>query len=277
MGLGLELEALGLADGEPRRLTPRGEAVYDSWYGYGERDAAYDALREGYLGVPAVAALMQGLHGRKAVSVEGALLLLARHGLADADDATWFRSFLQALNDVGIVAYSRKHQTVRVVAPAPAAVEDESEDAKPSVRVIERDRPYSNVRHMRETLRECREHIWWADPHFSRKGLEPLVDEADATRVSEIRILSGPAQVGEKTVKDFEQFQKEMNALGITAEWRVVDNADRDWHDRFVVTKGKAWNVPPVNTLYKGDYSEISETTPPPFERWWAKGKAIGT
>jgi hypothetical protein len=30
------------------------------------------------------------------------------------------------------------------------------------------------------------------------KGLEPLTDEADATRVTEIHILSGPAQVGRR-------------------------------------------------------------------------------
>lgn len=35
-------------------------------------------------------------------------------------------------------------------------------------------------------------------------------------------------------------------------------------------------NVPPVNTLYKGDYSQASRTpTRPPFERWWADGAAL--
>jgi hypothetical protein len=31
--------------------------------------------------------------------------------------------------------------------------------------------------------------------------------------------------------------------------------------------------MPPINTLLKGDYSEISETPqPPPFKEWWAVG-----
>ena len=38
-----------------------------------------------------------------------------------------------------------------------------------------------------------------------------------------------------------------------------------DWHDRFILGRSQAWNVPPVNTLFKGDYSEASKTpTRPP-------------
>ena len=55
------------------------------------------------------------------------------------------------------------------------------------------------------------------------------------------------------------------------------DRAHLDFHDRFIVTRGKAWNVPPINTLYKDDYSEITATNAPPFESWWQKGKPIGT
>lgn len=61
-----------------------------------------------------------------------------------------------------------------------------------------------------------------------------------------------------------------MTALDISAEWRVVPKGKRDWHDRFIITKRKACNVPPLNILYKGDYSEAFNTTErPPFEAWW--------
>ena len=153
----------------------------------------------------------------------------------------------------------------------------EAEEAEPALRVIERDRPYSNVVALRRTLRACSDHIWWVDAHFSRKGLEPLTDEADATRIREIHILSGSAQVGADTGSDFKRFQNEMATLGIVAEWRVIERPDQEFHDRFIVTNGKAWNVPPINTLYKGDYSEITATTAPPFQAWWAKGKPLQT
>lgn len=214
---------------------------------------------------------MQGLHGRGAVSFSGALHFLARHRMADVDEPGPLRSFLQVLNQARIVAYSNKHQTVRITAPLP----DGEEEFAPVVRVVEPDRPYSNVRHLREILRRCDGYIWWAEPHFSRKGLEPLSDEADGERITEIRILSGPAAVNEKAEKDWKRFHAEMAALGIIAEWRVMP-APLDWHDRFVLSRKEAWNVPPVNTLYKGDYSQASRTpSRPPFERWWADGTAL--
>lgn len=274
-GLAVALSELGLASGNytSLELTPRGDQLYEAWHGYREREVGEGILRDAFQELGVTQALMQGLHGRKPVPVEGVLALLARHRLADSEDPTWFRAYLQNLNDLRIVAYSRKMQTVRVVASMPAT--DEGGKTAPRVRVIQPDRPYSNLRHLRETLRSCRERIWWVDAHFSRRGLEPLADEADAAHVKEIRILSGPAQVGADAIKDFKRFEAEMVGLGISAEWRVVERPDQEFHDRFIMTKGKAWNVPPINTLFKGDYSEISETTAPPFEAWWAKGKPI--
>ena len=58
-----------------------------------------------------------------------------------------------------------------------------------------------------------------------------------------------------------------MRHRGIGVEWRVLQISDIDWHDRFILGRNEAWNVPPVNTLYKGDYSELTRTQRPPFER----------
>jgi hypothetical protein len=161
-------------------------------------------------------------------------------------------------------------QTVRVTVDMP---EPEAE-AELAVRVVQPERPYSNVRNLRETLRACKGYIWWADPHFAKKGLEPLDDEADVTKITEIRILSGPAQATD-AAKDYKRVQAEMKELGIAVEWRIVQTADRTWHDRFIVTRGKALNVPPLNTIYKGDYSEFARTDRPPFESWWNTGKPL--
>jgi len=240
---------------------------------YDEADQVEIVHRDALLTLPATQALMQGLHGRGAVSFSGALHFMARHRLADVDQPARLRNFLQVLNQAEIVAYSKKYQTVRVTAPLP----DGGEEFAPVVRVVEPDRPYSNVRHLREILRQCESYIWWAEPHFSRKGLEPLVDEADAERITDIRILSGPAQVNDKATKDWKRFQAEMSALGIVSEWRVVQ-PPLPWHDRFIVSRRQTWNVPPINTLYKGDYSEASRTpTRPPFEAWWADGAPLPT
>ena len=227
-------------------------------------------MQEALLRLPETQTILQSLRGRGQVPVAGVVHFLARHKLVDADEGRPIRAFLAILSKAGIVAYSNKLQMVRLTIP----VADDG-GPEPVVRVIDPDRPYSNVRHLRELLRSCRDHIWWTEPHFAAKLLEPLTDEADGDRISEIRILTGPESREKLRVRgahDFKRFKDEMGALGITAEWRIM-GGKRDLHDRFILERSRAWNMPPVNTLLKGDYSEISETpNRPPFEEWWARG-----
>lgn len=251
------------------RLTDEGRAFDDAANVYDDQNEARRLLREAYLRTPATQALMQGLHGRGPVPVAGALHLLARHRLADSNDISGFRGMLTVLNSLGVVSYSVKHQTIRITAPMP------DEAAPPSrVRVVEPERPFSNIRHLRETIRSCQGYVWWADPHFEKRGFEPLADEADSTKIKEIRILSGtrpsPAEVA-----DYKRFSEEMNLLGITVEYRVVAPPERKWHDRFIISEDRAWNVPPLGAVSKGSYSEFAETGRPPFEQWWEQGVEV--
>jgi hypothetical protein len=256
----------------PLEITDAGLAFDDAANVYYKKDEARRLLREAYMRLPVTQALIQGLHGRGPIPVDGALYLLARHGLAHASRPREFRAMLGALNAMGVVAYSPKLQTVRVVSPMPSGDEG---DPVPDVRIIEPDRPFSNVRHVREVLRRCRDFIWWADVHFEKRGLELLADEADMLRINEIRVLMvtrpKPTEFAE-----YQRFTTEMGNLGITAEIRVVAAPDRDFHDRFIIGKGEAWNVPPLNTVFKGDYSQLARTDAPPFEKWWLKGVALG-
>ena len=89
-----------------------------------------------------------------------------------------------------------------------------------------------------------------------------------------IRILSGTRPAA-ADLKDYERFATEMRVLGIEVGYRIVAAPDREWHERYIVTKGRAWNVPPLGAVAKGSYSEFSETTPPPFEPWWSKGTPV--
>jgi len=266
------LAALGFGEpsGDSFALTRKGAEFDDAWTVYRNEDAARALLRSSLVDLPPTQALIQGLHGRGSVALEGALHLLARLGHAEPDDVTAFRGFLKMLNEFAIVAYSVKLQTVRVTTEMPPP----EVEAEVAVRIVQPERPYSNVRNLREVLRSCKDYIWWAEPHFGKKGFESLADEADVTKITEIRILSGPAQAGD-AAKDYKRFQAEMKTLGITVEWRIVQTADRAWHDRFIVTRDKTWNVPPLNTIYKGDYSEFTRTQRPPFEDWWAKGAPL--
>lgn len=257
------LDALGFI--EDGQLAGAGEAFEEAAWVYDDEATAARLFREALLGLPATQALLQGLHGRGPVSFAGTHHFMARHGLADRDDQTKLRAFLVVLNAASIVAYSNKLQTVRTLAPVP-------EEQAASLRVVEPERPYSNVLALRETLRACDDYIWWAEVHLDRKALEPLSYEADGARITEIRLLSGPANATDDAKKDLKRFAAEMRHLGITVEWRIVPKKGLDWHDRYILGRNQAWNVPPVNTLHKGDYSELSRTRRPPYETWWGKG-----
>jgi len=120
-------------------------------------------------------------------------------------------------------------------------------------------------------LREARSYVWWVDMHFAARALEELVEGVDRSRVKEIRILSGPDNVNHRAKRDFQRLRAEMEGVGLRVAWRVV--RERVTHDRYIITEGKVYNVPPVNSLFQGSYSEILLTpNVPPFETWWARG-----
>lgn len=115
--------------------------------------------------------------------------------------------------------------------------------------------------------------MWWADRHFGTRALEELAEDIQPESVTRIRILSGssPGVVTTRVAKDFRRFQLEMAGKAVSAEWRV-DTSASDWHDRWLVDDHGPFNVPPINTLFKNDHSEILPTSGrPPVDEWWAR------
>jgi len=148
-------------------------------------------------------------------------------------------------------------------------------EAVPSQRVmvVKPEEPYSNVLKLRQLLRESEEYIWWADLHFPARGLEELIASIDPALVREVRILSGPANVDPRAKHDFTRFREELSNKGIAAEWRILREFS---HDRFIINKNVCYNVPPLNSWLRGQYSEISQTpNEPPFKQWWEKAIPI--
>ena len=194
--------------------------------------------------------------------------------MAALEDATSVRALFVVLNAVGIVAWSKQRQTVRILVELPEA----SGEYEPVVRVVERERPFSNAMHLRQIIRSCEGYLHWAEPHLPRKALESLVSEADGSRIDEIKLVSRPPKDEELALykTDWQRFKKEMKALHIAAEWRFVPSKSLDLHDRYIVGRNTVWNVPPVNSLHKGDYAEAFKTpNRPPFDRWWREGTAL--
>jgi hypothetical protein len=213
----------------------------------------------------------QELRSFGAVPEDGVVNLLAHHGVVDSDlTADLARATFRWLSSLGIIAYARKEKTVRFIP-------DDPDSAKAGERpelaaMISPRTPFSNLARLRRVLRSLRGVVTWADPHFGTRAFEELADEIDPAQVTEIRIISGSADnvVTAKSFKDYKRFVEEMGLKGVKVEWRV--DGSRDWHDRFLVHQGGSYNVPPVNNLFQGQYSEIlpsSET--PPVDEWWTR------
>lgn len=218
-----------------------------------------------------VQVLAQELGNSPAIPEEGAVALLALHRIVDgdfsADDA---RATLRWLNDLGVIAYSRKLKTVRFVPDDPGAAKA-GEVSNLSAMVSPRT-PFSNVARLRRVLRTQSGVVTWADQHFGARAFEELVDELDPTTVTELRIISGGADsvLSKKSYGDYERFRTEMATKGIAVEWRV--DSTREWHDRWLVDVTKVFNLPPVNSLFANQYSEILATNErPPVDEWWAR------
>ena len=82
----------------------------------------------------------------------------------------------------------------------------------------------------------------------------------------------------ERTRRDFKRFKAELTLRNISSEIRVIcdKNILKDIHDRWIMATNVCYNVPPINSIYMGQYSELVKTdNRPPFGEWWQKGLNI--
>lgn len=256
---------------EQRQLTEAGRALFKLAWVLRKDKEANEALGQALRQLTPIQVVEQELRGLGPVPEDGALDLLKQHrAVATSTTVAEIRPILRWLSGVGVLAYSTKLKSVRSLAPSPDAALAGEVQAIASM--ISPRTPFLNVVKLRRVLRPLRGTVWWADAHFGARALEELAAELYLDGVKEIRIISGDAEtvVSTRSLKDFERFRQEMANHSIAAEWRVDGRASRDWHDRWLGDDKVVWNVPPINTLFKNDYSEISPASErPPFEEWW--------
>jgi len=251
-------------------LTKSGEALFKTRWVIKDEAEALRGLGLALRTLIPVQVLEQELLQFGAVPEDGAVQLLRLHRAAPPDlTIEEARKTFRRLAQVGLAVYSSKYKTVRAVVPPPDELR--AGELRTLAAMISPKTPFSNLARLRRILRGLKGTVWWADKHFGARALEELAEEIDSERVKEIRIVSGsaPNVLTAKSLKDFKRFQNEMLQKGLKAEWRVDDPAT-DWHDRWLVDDEGAWNVPPVNSLFKNDYSEMLPTDArPPLEDWW--------
>jgi len=258
-------------DGE---LTQNGREYYKIKYVLGDGERARIFLTEILKQYPPVQMICQILWGRNNLSRENIYRLLIFEGVINNEvKPTDLGSFLMLLNTHQIVKYSKQKNKVTILYNPRTDTNIEKNN-----RFLSPETPYTNIKNLWDVLRECKEYIYWFDKHFSKKGFEPLSEEADANKIKEIKILAGPANINETLKRDFERFQTEMRKRGIKTEFRVILDKDilNEIHDRWIISKDICYNIPPINTIYQGQYAEIKKTENiPPFNDWWLKGLDI--
>lgn len=264
----------GDLEGENREFLERIQFVEDGeTSGVGERylDSKFifedgehqEILRNEVLNLQEIRDLCQSFYGQETQREKVERFLKSKTDISSSREAG---RILNLLNSLDIVSYSKKTGSVQFTEAD--QVEEEDQD---SYRVTHRT-PYSNIKRLRRALRACEGDLLWVAKHFPKKGLEPLSDELTGERFTSVRILCGPDNVTHKMRSDFERFAEEMENRGIDAELRVMTNgADLGkLHDRWILSDGASWNVPPVNSLYRNQEAELHKVTEDvSFEEWW--------
>lgn len=252
-------------------LTDAGRALFKLGWVLRRTDDAVAALGQAVRQLTPIQIVEQELHGLGAIPEDGVLDLLIQHRAVDVPiDVAYLRATWRWLNSVKVLVYSTKNKTVRALAPTPDAAL--AGEVQAIAAMISPKTPYLNVVKLRRVIRQLRGVVWWVDAHFGARAFEELAEELDIAQVAGVRILSGDAEnvLSARSMKDLVRFTEEMAAKGVAVEWRVDPRGARDWHDRWLAADGVAWNVPPVNTLFKNDYSEIYPSVErPPLQEWW--------
>jgi hypothetical protein len=257
-------------------LVEFGNDFYMARFVVQDSDATASALMKILTHQPTIHALLEALWPVGSVQTSGAVSMLKR--LTRSQDERAAKRTLELLNQAKLVAYNRNSAKMRVLFnPSELTVPDQEKSREQDrAHVISRETPFGNLLALRDLLRAARGTIRWWEQHMPAKVLEVLYRELDGESVTNVRLLSGPANLTDDLKSDFKRFRTEMKQKrGIEVEWRVLARREAfEHHDRFFITDGLSRNLPPLNTILAGSTGEIlpSDLTEDEFDQWWNDG-----
>jgi hypothetical protein len=207
-----QLHSLGLVDGTAASpaLSEIGRRYYLAKYVHEDKVAARDVLGELLQGQFVPITFCATLWGSGSKPVAGALRLLRQ--ITKSPDDTKGRRWLTLMNSGGLVTYNQKSPTLRIAFNPNELTAPDEADARERVagHVLSPETPYTNLMVVKQTIRAARGFLWWYEQHMPAKVLEVLMSELDGEKVTEVRILSGPANVTDALKDEFGRFVKEM-------------------------------------------------------------------
>lgn len=268
------LEELGLLRlGE---LTDEGQGLFMAQFVLEDADGAQAALRRVVQRTVVASAFCEALWGRGPVPTGGAISLLKRVTGSPSEQSA--KRWLSLMNGAGLIRYNRRNPTLEVDWNPHALVSEKEDTERERQRghVLSTSASYGNVLALREMLGAAESYLYWWEQHMGAKTLQVLYRNLAAEQIADLKLLSGPANVGADLRSDFKRFRSDVRETkGIEARWRVLSKKKaRDIHGRFLISGGYARNLPPLNLILKGTNDEIlpSEFGASNFERWWEEG-----
>ncbi|MCF7878797.1 MAG: hypothetical protein K9L95_04930 [Candidatus Omnitrophica bacterium] len=139
-------------------------------------------------------------------------------------------------------------------------------------------KPFSNKKAVRDIISNCEGYIYWVDKYFSKVGLDWLSESINVNKVTKVKILMLPDKVNNKFISLYKDLKKEFKSDKIKLEIRgIVDKkVGSGIHDRWIISEGLCYNVPSTDTVARGQYTEVKQSSNfPPFDKWWRKSKDI--
>ena len=250
------LSTLGLL-ASPQGLSDLGREYFEAAFIRLDPGTADQALRKAVLDYPPAAAIVQLLSGLAKASRDQAETVLRHLGWGESLSERRVGSLLMLMQRSGVITYAKRDGTFVVnVKPAQAPTVPASVFVAPQT-------PYANRAWLRRILEECTGSIRWFDKHFLGEGLEVVWEAADRARIARIQILSLALRenTSPAALRDYRNLKIELRGKDIELEWRVIDSKQvRETHDRWIIGDNAARNVPNVNAILSGQYSEMSSS-----------------
>ena len=241
-------------------LTSRGKEYYIQMFIKNNEVEAKKILSEALKLHPAIILISQILSGSKNIKRINIYNLLRHHNFDfDFPKEVELNNFLEILKFGKIISYNKNTRDVKVL------WQQEAESLS-AHQFISPDTPFSNIKRLKDIIKSLKGTVYWIDKHFDKKAFDILVDSVDASKISNFIIISGEANKTQSAVNEFLKLKGELHNKGTNIEWKIItdQNILSSFHDRWLCDSKDAWNIPPVNSIFKGQESEMLRTSNKP-------------
>lgn len=133
-------------------------------------------------------------------------------------------------------------------------------DTITDVGIIHPNNPFDNKMLYLNMLSSSDSYIYWLDKYFNIEGLNYLKLSIEKNNISQIRILLSSDKATEGLRSFFKAFKDQYKNIDSSMRVIVDSKVKESFHDRFLISKFKAYVIPSPDIIARGQLSQISES-----------------